>query len=190
MARDRQGSSNALALPRVYARCLPEDALPRVASRSLGSACQAQARLTASRAEPWRTAGRCEPSGTMAVHSCRRGPRGSGLPLTSPCGLPRHVAARSRRGRDRLVNRPDLAGQRAHVGARPDADLMSEQGTVAEDAAGCRIFGSPAAPRPCPAGATAGEYGGRVPCGFGWAVPACLVGWSEPGNQAKGGEAS
>jgi hypothetical protein len=25
-------------------------------------------------------------------------------------------------------------------------------------------------------------------CGSGWAVPACLVGWSEPSNQAKGGD--
>ena len=45
-------------------------------------------------------------------------------PELSPCGLPPgHVAACSRRGRDRLVNRPDLAGQRARVGAarrRPD----------------------------------------------------------------------
>jgi putative transposase len=40
------------------------------------------------------------------------------------------------------------------------------------------------------AGATGGEYGGRVPCGSGWAVPACVVGWSEPGNQAKGGDGS
>jgi hypothetical protein len=25
-------------------------------------------------------------------------------------------------------------------------------------------------------------------CGSGWAVPACLAGWSEPSNQAKGGD--
>jgi hypothetical protein len=72
VARDRQGSSNALTLPRVYARCLPEDALPQVASRSLGSACQAQARLTASGAESWRTAGRYEPSTTMAASAVAR----------------------------------------------------------------------------------------------------------------------
>jgi hypothetical protein len=53
---------------------------------------------------------------------------------------------------------------------------------------GRRAFGSPAAPRPCPAGPTAGEYGGYAPCGSGLAVLACLVGWSEPGNQAKGGD--
>jgi hypothetical protein len=33
-----------------------------------------------------------------------------------------------------------------------------------------------------------GAYGGGVPCGFGWAVPAGLVGWSEPGDQATGGD--
>jgi len=33
-----------------------------------GAACPAQARRTASRAEPWRTAGGCEPGTTMAVH--------------------------------------------------------------------------------------------------------------------------
>jgi hypothetical protein len=41
-----------------------------------------------------------------------------------------------------------------------------------------------------PAGPPAGEYGGRVPCGSGLAVPACLASWSEPGNQAKGGDTS
>jgi hypothetical protein len=46
-------------------------------------------------------------------------------------------------------------------------------------------FGSAAAPRPCPAGAIAPEYGGRAPCGSGSAVLACLVGWSEPGNKPR-----
>jgi hypothetical protein len=40
----------------------------------------------------------------------------------------------------------------------------------------------------CPQARPTGEYGGGVPCGFGWAVPACLAGWSEPGDQAKGGD--
>jgi hypothetical protein len=45
--------ATSLALPPVYARCLPEDALTtgRIAV-TLGSACQAQARRTASGAEP------------------------------------------------------------------------------------------------------------------------------------------
>jgi hypothetical protein len=40
----------------------------------------------------------------------------------------------------------------------------------------------------CPAGPTAGEYGEGARKGSDLAVPACLVGWSEPGNQAKGGD--
>jgi len=36
-----------------------------------------------------------------------------------------------------------------------------------------------------PPGSTVGAR-----CGSGLAVPACLVGWSEPGDQARGGEAS
>jgi hypothetical protein len=112
-----------------------EDALPQVASRSLGSACPAQARLTASGAEPMANCGavraRHHHGGTqLAAWPARlQGCRPSGLP-------PGHVAACSRRGRDRLVNRPDLAGQRAHVGARPDADLMSEQGNTAVASSG------------------------------------------------------
>ena len=39
-----KGSGNVAALPRVYARCLPEHAPPAVASRSLGSAYQARAK--------------------------------------------------------------------------------------------------------------------------------------------------
>jgi len=46
--------------------------------------------------------------------------------------------------------------------------------------AGRRALGLPVGPRPCPAGPTAGEYGGRAPCNSG------LVGaW----QQAKGGDA-
>jgi hypothetical protein len=40
-------------------------------------------------------------------------------------------------------------------------------------------------PQTLSAGPTAGEYGGRTPCGSGLAVPVCLVGWSEPGNQPR-----
>ena len=46
-----------------------------------------------------------------------------------------------------------------------------------------RAFGSPAGPRPCPAGPTAGEYGERAPCGSGLVVPVCFLRWSEPGNK-------
>jgi hypothetical protein len=111
-----------------------------------GIACPAQARLSASGAEPWRTARPCEPGTTMAVHGWWPGPRGSGA--VAPAVAPATSRACSRRERDRLVNRPDLARQRAPVGWS-DADLICGQGTVAEDAAG---------PRPYPAGPT----GGRV----------------------------
>jgi hypothetical protein len=67
---------------------------------------------------------------------------------------------------------------------------MSRQGTRGQGRAGRRALGSLAAPRPCAAGPTVRAYGGRVPCGSGWAVPAGVVGWSEPGNQAKGGDGS
>jgi hypothetical protein len=48
---------------------------------------------------------------------------------------------------------------------------------------------SPAAPTPCPASPIGGEYGG-LRCGSDLAVPARLVGWSEPGDPAKGGDTS
>jgi hypothetical protein len=75
------------------------------------------------------------------------------------------------------LTRPTLAAQ-----------LTQEIETAtAEDAAAVAPSGQPAGP--CPAGPTAGEYGGRA-MRSGWAVPAGSVGWLEPGNQAKGGEAS
>ena len=44
-------------------------------------------------------------------------------------------------------------------------------------------------PRPCPAAPRRGVRW-HVPCGSGWVVRAYLAGWSEPGNQAKGGDGS
>jgi hypothetical protein len=56
-----------------------------------------------------------------------------------------------------------------------------------EDASAVAPWGQPAGP--CPAGPTGGEYGGRaMRLRLGRARR--LGGWSEPGNQAKGGEAS
>ena len=75
---------------------------------------------TASGAEPMANCGAVRARHGHGGTRWWRGPRGSGL---SRCGVPRHVAACSRSGRDRLVNRPDLAGQHAHLG-RPDADLL------------------------------------------------------------------
>jgi hypothetical protein len=87
---DKVGATS-LALAPAYARCLPEDALPQGASRSLGSACQAHARRTASGAELMANCGRCEPATTMAIHSWRRGRRGSGAVALR--FAPGHVAA-------------------------------------------------------------------------------------------------
>ena len=56
-----------------------------------------------------------------------------------------------------------------------------------EDASAVAPWGQPAGP--CPAGPPGGEYGGRaMRLRLGRARR--LGGWSEPGNQAKGGEAS
>jgi hypothetical protein len=75
------------------------------------------------------------------------------------------------------LTRPPLAAQ-----------LTQEIETAtAEDAPAVAPLGQPAGPYP--AGPTAGSTVGAR-CGSGLAVPAGLVGWSEPGNQAKGGEAS
>ena len=137
-----------------------EDAPPPGRIAVLGSACPARARLTASGAEPMANCGavraRHHHGGTQlgAWPARLRGCRPSGLP-------PGHVAACSRRGRDCLVNRPDLAGQHARVG-RPDADLICGQGTVAEDAAG---------PRPCPAGPTAGRVRWNRDAAPAWPCP-------------------
>jgi hypothetical protein len=40
-------------------------------------------------------------------------------------------------------------------------------------------------PRPCPAGPPPGSTVGRARCGSGLVVPACLAGWSEPGNKPR-----
>jgi hypothetical protein len=50
---------------------------------------------------------------------------------------------------------------------------------------------TPSGPRPHPARARQALQSGRTvdrQCGSGWAMPAGLAGWSEPGNQAKGGD--
>jgi hypothetical protein len=159
MARDRQGSSN-VACAAASLRPVPPGG--RADHRShrvtrIGLPGPSSAYGQRRRAHDQLRSGP-EPGTTMAVPSWRRGPRGSGL---SRCGLPRHVAACSRSGRDRLVNRPDLTAQRARAGAarrRPDV----RAGNHGRGRGGRRVFGSPAAPRPCPADSTAGEYGSRA----------------------------
>jgi hypothetical protein len=51
-------------------------------------------------------------------------------------------------------------------------------------------FESPAVPRLWPAGPTGRGSTVEPRCGSDLAVPARLVGWSEPGNEAKGGDTS
>jgi hypothetical protein len=63
-----------------------------------------------------------------------------------------------------------------------------QTGARGQGRAGRRAFGPPAAPARDRQGPAAGEYGGGAPCGSGWAVPTCAVGWSEPGRKAKGGD--
>jgi hypothetical protein len=188
MARDRQGSSN-VACAAASLRPVPPGG--RADHRShrvtLGSACRAQARRTASGAEPMTNRGPAPsparpwryPAGGVA--RAAPGCRAAVCPATSRL-------ARGE-GRDRLVYRPGLAAQRARAGAarrRPDV----RAGNRGRGSGGLRALESPAASRPCPADPTAGEYGGRGPCGFGLAVPARLAGWSEAGSQARGGEPS
>jgi hypothetical protein len=169
----------SLALPRVYARCRPRTRRHRVASRYWDRPARPELGLRPAALSPWRTAGRCEPGTTMAVHGWRRGPRGSGL---SRCGVPRHVAACSRSGRDRLVNRPDLAGQHAHLwAARRRPDMRAGRGRGRGRPSHLRVASRP---RPCPAGLPA-ESTVEPRCGSGLAVPAGLVGWLEPGNRPR-----
>jgi hypothetical protein len=173
--------ATSLALPPVYARCLPEKPLTtgRIAV-TLGSACQAQARRTASGAEPMTNRG---PSPARPW----RYPAGGvarAAPGLSRCGLPPVTSRPARGAGDRLVNRPDLAVS-AHLGARPAANPTSGQGTVVKDAAAVapRVASRT---RPCPADPTAGEYGGhaamrlRLPCGR---LLGGLVGAWQPGQR-------
>jgi hypothetical protein len=61
--------------------------------------------------------------------------------------------------------------------ADPDATLKRDRSTLEVAVGGL-------AAQPAVASAQTVE----VPCGSGWAVPAGVVGWSEPGNQARGGD--
>jgi len=75
--------------------------------------------------------------------------------------------------------RPAIPRSTRHAdgAARPRPDFRAGRG---RGRVGRFAFGSLAASRRCPAGPPVGEYGGRVSCGSGLAVPACVVGWSEP----------
>jgi hypothetical protein len=69
---------------------------------------------------------------------------------------------------------------------------MSGQGTVVEDAAAVAPSGRQPHPgrarQTPPPGSTVATR--HAPRGSGLAVPALLVGWSEPGSQARGGDGS
>jgi hypothetical protein len=92
------------------------------------------------------------------------------------------------------VQRADENGPRRTIddlSCRPDpaAPLTQEIETSTVQDASAIAFRAPTGPdrarQALPPGSTVSER-----CGFGWAVPAGSVGWLEPGNQAKGGEAS
>jgi hypothetical protein len=77
------------ALARVYARCLPRTRCHRSHRGHSRIGLPGPGSAYGSRAEPWRTAGGASPARPWQCTAAGRGPRGSGLPLTSPCGLPR-----------------------------------------------------------------------------------------------------
>jgi hypothetical protein len=186
VARDRQGSSN-VACAAASLRPLPpgERATTGRIARSLGSACQAQARRTASGA---RAHGE-QRSGPSPARPWRNtvGGVARAAPALSRCGPP-PVTSRPARG-----ERARSPGQAARPGgqrtprstARRQPDVRA--GNRGRGRGGCRALGSrrtqavPGRPH---------RQGVRWPRGSGLAVPACLVGWSEPGNQARGGEPS
>ena len=70
------------------------------------------------------------------------------------------------------------------------AQLTEKFETATVQDAWAVAFGWPGRTQPVPRQALAAESTVEPRCGSGLAVPAGLVGWSEPGNQAKGGEAS
>jgi hypothetical protein len=175
MARDRQGSSN-VACAAASLRPVPSGGRAttgRIAV-TLGSACQAQARRTASGAEPMTNRG---PVRARHDHG--------GTQLAAWPARLRAVALRSappRRGL--LEERARSPGQPARPGgsARTRRGCTTPTGCPGRNRGrgrgGRGVFGSPAAPRPPPADPLPGSTVGAL-CGSGLAVPACLVGWSE-----------
>jgi len=121
------------------------------------------------------------PSWSARTHASARSWRARGAPARW-----RRPPGRRARRRSRPGSEPATPDERARVGARPGADPASGQELWSRTRRPSRLR---VAPRPCPADPIAGEYGGPAPCGSGLVVPVCLLGWSEPGNQAKGGDA-
>jgi hypothetical protein len=187
MARDRQGSSN-VACAAASLRPVPPGGradhrshrVTRIGlpgpSSAYGQRRRAhdQLRSGPSPARPWRY-----PAGGVA--RAAPGCRAAVCPATS----------RLARGKGEIAWSTGQAWRlSAHAPGRHDADRMSGQGTVVEDAPAVASSGRRPHPdllrqTPLPGSPVAAR-----PCGSGSAVVACLVGWSEPGNQAKGGEPS
>jgi hypothetical protein len=151
--------ATSLALPPVYARCLPENALTigRIAVTRIGlpgpSSAYGQRRRAhdplrsgPSPARPWRYP-------VAGVARAAPGCRAAVCPATS----------RPARGQGEIAGSTGQTWRvSAHSPGRHDADRMSGQGTVVEDAAAVAPSGRRAAPRPCPADPTAREYGGHA----------------------------
>jgi hypothetical protein len=118
----------------------------------------------------------------MAVHSWQRGPRGSG-------GCRAGVAAatsRLDRGEARSPGPSARPGGSARTRrGRPHADLMSGQGNRGRGRGRPSRLRVASRPQTLPGRPYHRGVRWHVPCGSGLAVPAYLVGWSEPGNQAR-----
>jgi len=140
--------ATSLALRPVYARCLPEDALTTGGIAVTGSACQAQARRTASGAEP------CEPRSGASPARPRRDTAG-GVARAAPgllrCGLPPPRRGLLEEQRDRRVNRQPATGG---AGCRLD-DAPARRGAGAptrlvQYERTARVFTTPRTPGPRP----------------------------------------
>ena len=150
VARDDKVRATSHALARVYARCLPRTRCPRSHRGHWDRPARPKLDLRPAAPSPGRTAGRCEPGTTMAVHSWWRGPRGSGaVALRLP---------RPRRGL--LQERARSPGQPA----RPGGSARTRRGGPTPTCSAGREPWPRTRPHPdhAPAGPTGGEYGGTA----------------------------
>jgi hypothetical protein len=178
--------ATSLALPPVYARCLPENALPQVASRG-HSDRPARPKLGVRPAAPEPMANSGPAPSPARPWRNTVGGVARAAPALSRCGPPPVTSRPARGERARSPGQPARpGGQRTpRSTARRQPDVRA--GNRGRGRGGCRALGSrrtqavPGRPH---------RQGVRWPRGSGLAVPACLVGWSEPGNQARGGEPS
>jgi hypothetical protein len=82
---------------------------------------------------------------------------------------------------------PASPGERTPIGRSPGATWRpgNEPWARTRRLSRLRVAGST---RPVPARPDRRKSTVEPRCGSGWAVPAGLVGWSEPGTQAQGGD--